>query len=151
VTRVAQEPPCVTLARILPPVFPDRVFPVTDYGAVGDGARDCTAAFRQAVAACAGAGGGRVLVPDGQIEGICVGTTAAYAAAYYHHRPTDLRAMQGYGPVLMAGAEVMTMPRNCDIRRVNNTLLLRPQEATTSGSRSARRRPGVAKTGRECG
>jgi len=54
------------LARILPPVFPDRVFPVTDYGAVGDGARDCSAAFRQAIAACAGAGGGRVLVPDGR-------------------------------------------------------------------------------------
>jgi len=54
------------LARILPPVFPDRVFPVTDYGAVGDGSRDCTGAFRQAIAACAGAGGGRVLVPDGR-------------------------------------------------------------------------------------
>jgi len=59
--------------------------------------------------------------PDGQIEGICVGTTAAYDAAYYYHRPTDLRAMQGYGPVLMAGAEVITMLRNFDIRRVNNT------------------------------
>jgi len=59
--------------------------------------------------------------PDGQIEGICVGTTAAYDAAYYYHRPTDLRAMQGYGPVLMAGAEVLTMIRTFDIRRVNNT------------------------------
>ena len=36
---------------------------MTDYGAVGDGARDCTAAFRQAIAACAGAGGGRVARP----------------------------------------------------------------------------------------
>ena len=54
------------LARITPPAFPDRVFPVTEYGAVGDGARDCTAAFRDAIAACARAGGGRVLVPDGR-------------------------------------------------------------------------------------
>jgi polygalacturonase len=54
------------LARIAPPVFPDRVFPVTEFGAVGDGARDCTAAFREAIAACARAGGGRVLVPDGR-------------------------------------------------------------------------------------
>ena len=54
------------LARITPPVFPDRVFPVTEYGAVGDGARDCTAAFRDAIAACVRAGGGRVLVPDGR-------------------------------------------------------------------------------------
>ena len=29
--------------------------------------------------------------------------------------------MHGYGPVLMAGAEVLTMLRNFDIRRVNNT------------------------------
>ncbi len=59
--------------------------------------------------------------PDGQIEGICVGTTAAYDAVYYYNRPTDLRAMQGYGPVLMAGAEVMTMVRSFTIRRANNT------------------------------
>lgn len=59
--------------------------------------------------------------PDGRIEGICVGTTAAYDAVYYYNRPTDLAAMQGYGPVLMAGAEVMTMVRTFNIRRVNNT------------------------------
>ena len=59
--------------------------------------------------------------PDGQIEGICVGTTAAYDAVYYYNRPTDLTAMQGYGPTLMAGAEVMTMVRGFDIRRANNT------------------------------
>ena len=54
------------LARITPPVFPDRVFPVTKYGAIGDGVRDCTAAFRDAVAACVAAGGGQVLVPAGR-------------------------------------------------------------------------------------
>jgi rhamnogalacturonyl hydrolase YesR len=58
---------------------------------------------------------------DGQIEGICVGTTAAYDAVYYYNRPTDLRAMQGYGPTLMAGAEAITMLRSFDIRRANNT------------------------------
>jgi len=58
---------------------------------------------------------------DGQIEGICVGTTAAYDAVYYYNRPTDLKAMQGYGPVLMAGAEVMAMVRAFDIQRQNNT------------------------------
>ena len=50
-----------------------------------------------------------------------MGTTAAYDAAYYYHRPTELKAMQGYGPVLMAGAEVIAMLRGFDIRRVNNT------------------------------
>jgi rhamnogalacturonyl hydrolase YesR len=59
--------------------------------------------------------------PDGQIEGICVGTTAAYDMVYYYHRPTDLKAMQGYGPALMAGAEVITMLRTFTVRRANNT------------------------------
>jgi polygalacturonase len=54
------------LARIRPPVFPDRDFDVTHYGAVGDGAVDCTAAFRQAVNACHAAGGGHVIVPSGR-------------------------------------------------------------------------------------
>ncbi len=54
------------LARIRPPSFPARDFAVTDYGGVGDGARDNTDAFRRAVAACAAAGGGRVVVPAGR-------------------------------------------------------------------------------------
>jgi polygalacturonase len=53
------------LRRIEPPVFPGRTFPVTRFGGVGDGVTDCTEAFRRAIAACDGAGGGRVLVPDG--------------------------------------------------------------------------------------
>lgn len=54
------------LARIRPPVFPDRDFAVTSYGAVGDGRTDCTGAFRGAIAACTAAGGGRVVVPEGR-------------------------------------------------------------------------------------
>ncbi|MEV4178318.1 glycosyl hydrolase family 28 protein [Nonomuraea sp. NPDC049709] len=53
------------LARIVPPTFPDRTFPITDYGAKGDNSTDCTAAFRDAIAACNAAGGGRVVVPPG--------------------------------------------------------------------------------------
>ena len=64
---------------------------------------------------------------DGQIEGICVGTTAAYDAVYYYNRPTDLAAMQGYGPALMAGAEVMTMISSFDIRRDQQHVLLRAE------------------------
>jgi rhamnogalacturonyl hydrolase YesR len=59
--------------------------------------------------------------PDGQIEGICVGTTAAYDAVYYYNRPTELGAMQGYGATLMAGAEVMTMLRSFDVEKRLNT------------------------------
>jgi rhamnogalacturonyl hydrolase YesR len=65
---------------------------------------------------------------DGQIEGICVGTTAAYDAVYYYNRPTDFAAMQGYGPVLMAGAEVITMLRSFDIERKLNTFHYRTRK-----------------------
>jgi polygalacturonase len=53
------------LSRIVPPTFPARDFPVTRFGAVGDGKADCTTAFRDAIAACQSAGGGRVVVPEG--------------------------------------------------------------------------------------
>lgn len=51
------------LARISPPTFPPAVFNIRDYGAVGDNTADCTNAFKNAIAACNAAGGGRVLVP----------------------------------------------------------------------------------------
>lgn len=54
------------LSRIRPPVFADRAFDITKYGAVGDGRTDCSAALRAAVEACSTAGGGRVVVPEGR-------------------------------------------------------------------------------------
>jgi rhamnogalacturonyl hydrolase YesR len=58
---------------------------------------------------------------DGEIAGICVNTTAAYDAVYYYNRPTDLGAMQGYGPTLMAGAEFITTLRSFDVQHNLNT------------------------------
>jgi len=54
------------LARIRPPVFPDRLFDITHYGAVTGGRRDSREAIAKAIAACNEAGGGVVLVPAGQ-------------------------------------------------------------------------------------
>jgi polygalacturonase len=53
------------LARIQAPVFPAHDFVITNYGAVADGATDCTAAIRKAIDACARRGG-RVVVPAGE-------------------------------------------------------------------------------------
>ena len=54
------------LKRMVPPRFPAREFAITDYGATGDGDANCTAAFREAIAACHQHGGGRVTVPPGR-------------------------------------------------------------------------------------
>lgn len=53
------------LRTVHEPSIPDRVFRVTDFGAVADGVTDAAPAFRDAIAACAAAGGGTVLAPRG--------------------------------------------------------------------------------------
>jgi polygalacturonase len=51
-------------SAIRPPRIPERTFDIRDFGAVAD--TDCSQAFRDAVAACTAAGGGRVLVAGGR-------------------------------------------------------------------------------------
>ena len=53
------------LARIQAPVFPDNDFNILEYGAKADGKTDVSAAIKDAIEACAAAGGGRVVVPEG--------------------------------------------------------------------------------------
>lgn len=73
--------------------------------------------------------------PSGEIDGTCVGTTAAYDAVYYYNRPTDPGAMQGYGPVLMAGAEMITMLRSFDIERKLNTFHYRAKPSAPAAKK----------------
>ena len=62
----------VILSRIVPPTFPSLVCDVTQYGGVGDGVTDNTAAFASAIAACSSKGGGEVRAPIG------TGTSTTY-------------------------------------------------------------------------
>jgi len=48
----------------------------------------------------------------GQVEGTCVGTTLASDNVYYYNRPQSVHATHGYGPVLLAGAEMIRLMRN---------------------------------------
>lgn len=48
---------------------------------------------------------------DGRVDKTCVGTSYADDAVYYYHRPaTD--DIHGYGPVLLAGAEMIRLMKN---------------------------------------
>jgi unsaturated rhamnogalacturonyl hydrolase len=48
----------------------------------------------------------------GQVEGSCVGTTLASDHVYYYNRPTSVYAAHGYGPLLLAGAEMIRLETN---------------------------------------
>ena len=48
----------------------------------------------------------------GEVEGTCVATGVSYEPGFYYRRPTNVNAPHGYGPVILAGSEVMKMVRN---------------------------------------
>jgi rhamnogalacturonyl hydrolase YesR len=45
----------------------------------------------------------------GQVEGTCVGTGLTWDPMFYAYQPTSVYAAHGYGPVLLAGAEMITL------------------------------------------
>lgn len=45
----------------------------------------------------------------GQVEGTCVGTGMGFDPAFYYYRPVNVFAAHSYGPVLLAGAEVINL------------------------------------------
>ena len=45
----------------------------------------------------------------GEVEGTCVGTGMGFDPAFYYFRPVSNAAAHGYGPALLAGAEMIQM------------------------------------------
>ena len=45
----------------------------------------------------------------GQVEGVCVGTGMGFDPAFYYYRPVNVYAAHGYGPVLLAGGEMIQL------------------------------------------
>jgi hypothetical protein len=48
----------------------------------------------------------------GQVENVCVGTGMAFDPAFYYARPVSPLAAHGYGPVLLAGAEMIALAKS---------------------------------------
>ena len=61
----------------------------------------------------------------GQVEGTCVGTGMAFDPAFYYYRPVNIFAAHGYGPVLLAGAEIIQLLTNFDFDINDSSLQLK--------------------------
>lgn len=61
----------------------------------------------------------------GQVEGTCVGTGMGFDPAFYYYRPTNVFAAHGYGPVLLAGAEIIRLIENHIFEMNENSLQLK--------------------------
>ena len=51
----------------------------------------------------------------GEVEGTCVGTGMSFDPSFYYNRPVNVAAAHGYGPVIMAGAEMIKLLKNYQV------------------------------------
>jgi unsaturated rhamnogalacturonyl hydrolase len=58
----------------------------------------------------------------GQVEGTCVGTGMGFDPAFYYYRPVNVYAAHGYGPVLLAGAEMLLLLKKNAFRSNDSAL-----------------------------
>lgn len=59
----------------------------------------------------------------GHIEGICVGTGMGFEPMFYYHRPVNIYAAHGYGPTILAGAEIIRLIESHHIEIYDGALL----------------------------
>ena len=58
----------------------------------------------------------------GGVEGVCVGTGMGFDPAFYYYRPVNVYAAHGYGPVLLAGGEMIQLLKK-NAFRINDSAL----------------------------
>ena len=61
----------------------------------------------------------------GQVEGTCVGTGMGFDPAFYYYRPINVFAAHGYGPVLLAGAEVIMLLKDSQFQINDSSIQLK--------------------------
>jgi len=62
----------------------------------------------------------------GQVEGVCVGTGMGFDPAFYYFRPVNVYAAHGYGPVLLAGGEMIQLLKKYSFKINDSALQLYP-------------------------
>jgi unsaturated rhamnogalacturonyl hydrolase len=68
----------------------------------------------------------------GQVEGTCVGTGMGFDPAFYYYRPVSPYAAHGYGPVLLAGAEMITMIKKSFPKMNDSAIMFYPMKIETN-------------------
>jgi rhamnogalacturonyl hydrolase YesR len=64
----------------------------------------------------------------GEVEGTCVGTGMGFDPAFYYYRPINVFAAHGYGPVILAGSEIILMLKNNEFEINDSSLQLKPRK-----------------------
>lgn len=145
------------MASVTVPTFPNKTFPITSFGAVGDGVTDNTAAFRKAIQACTVAGGGSVVVPAGKfltgpivlksnvnLNLAAAGSTILFTTDFKAYLPAVQTRWQGidlmgYSPFIMPSL----IPRLVALSLTSQLLDWEPsmgKPANRTGGHSSRRR-----------
>jgi rhamnogalacturonyl hydrolase YesR len=64
----------------------------------------------------------------GQVAETCVGTGMAFEPAYYYARPRSTTAAHGYGPTILAGAEMIQLLKHPDFKITTGIIQFVPNE-----------------------
>ena len=69
---------------------------------------------------------------EGEVEGTCVGTGMGFDAAFYYYRPVHKYAAHGYGPVILAGGEIIRLLKNTHPKMNDSAVQFYPEEIKTN-------------------
>ena len=68
----------------------------------------------------------------GEVEGTCVGTGMGFDPAFYYYRPVNKSAAHGYGPVLLAGGEMIRLLQNTHPKMNDSAVQFYQEEQNTN-------------------
>jgi len=68
----------------------------------------------------------------GEVEGTCVGTGMGFDPAYYYYRPVHKYAAHGYGPVILAGGEIIRLLKTMHPKMNDSAVQFYDKEQMTS-------------------
>ncbi len=71
---------------------------------------------------------------EGKVNGTCVGTGMAFDPAFYYYRPVSPYAAHGYGPVVLAGAELVRLVNNSCPRLNDNAVQFYDKDYSSKGA-----------------